>query len=173
MTKKVKFKNKKIIENILSFFVIIVLIYIAALLLFEQTPNITGIKPYTVVTNSMEPTIKVGDLVLINTRNGNHQEGDIIAFHQDITGDGNLDVVIHYIANRDGEAIQTMSENNQIDPWVINDDAVIGTYMMHIPNLGNILRFARSPIGIAVIVIDIILIYVIFKILWPKKSVKA
>lgn len=171
MPKKLK-QNRilKWINRIVSFFVIIILLYIAALLLFEQTPNITGIKHYTVVTNSMEPTINVGDLVFINERDDSYQSGDIIAFYQDINNDNVDEVVIHYIESIEGNTIATVSENGQTDPWRITHDDVIGTYMRHIAGVGNFLRFIQSPIGSLVIIIDVILVFVAFKIIWPKKK---
>lgn len=159
-----KSKLAKIKFNIRYLAFVVGLVAIAVLIYF-----FTPLKTYVILTPSMEPTISVNDFVFINRYYAidKIKEGDIIAFNVDFNNSGTKDVVVHYVFSIDSNVdntytIKTIAEGvTDEDPWTIDQDDYLGKYIGHIANVGRLVRFMQSPIGIAVLFIDIILVYYI------------
>jgi signal peptidase len=161
---------------------ILVVYIIISVFLPEQTVKIFGFKPYVVITESMEPEINVNDLVVVKNPQVDELEvEDIITFYADIDYDGKNEIVTHYIysiiENDDGELIFRTHrhfenlDDTYADNWIIHEDNVLGTYMFHIPKIGAIIRFVKSPFGIAAMVVNIgVIIGVVYLI--KKTDVK-
>jgi signal peptidase len=160
--------NKKImgpLKFVLSVASIIALGYV----LFNYVPFIAKYDHYVIATNSMEPVIDVGDIVIIDT-DVNYEEleaGDIIAFYADIRGDGKQEVVVHYLASvttgEEGRTYRTKPEvSEELDPWTLDDADLVGTHVATIPKIGPVLLFAQSTIGRIALILDVVLIYVLF-----------
>ncbi len=143
--------------------------------------NVSFIKRYdfyTIRTDSMEPVIKVDDLVVVNHDFdiNSIQPGDIVAFNVDLNRDDIDEVVIHYMYARttiDGEEyIQTISEiSDNVDPWNLEHEKIIGVYKFHLRGIGRIFEFGSSTIGRVVILIDVILVSLLFDLIGePKKK---
>jgi len=160
----------KNIGTILAFIVYtVLLLYIVIQIVApEMTVKIFGVKPYVVITESMEPEIKVRDMVFVrNFKIEDAKVGDIITFKADIDYNGSQEVVTHYIyaINTDGEVttIQTNRHwedmNDALpDPWVILPDDVLGTYWFQIPKIGYVTDFLQSSFGIAAVLVNITVI---------------
>jgi signal peptidase len=164
---------KNLIENVkLVFSMIIIgglLLYIGTLLFMpELTVKIFKFQPYIVVTESMEPVFNVNDMVIIGEFDIDEAEvGDIITFQADIDYNGTKEIVTHYIYeidNSGSEAIirthRHFEEGETVSPdtWLIPASDVIGSYRAHIPYIGNIIGFIKSPYGIAVILVNAVII---------------
>ncbi len=81
-----------------------------------------GIESYTILSGSMEPILRFGDIVLVNTNHRKAVEGDVIAFQSG----GN--VVVHRVANvlDNGAYITKGDANENEDFQPVEQDAVIG-----------------------------------------------
>lgn len=155
-----------LIKTILFFAVVGILLFYVLLEIFipKQTINIVQVKPYIVITQSMEPVINVDDLAVIrNVDVDNLEEGDIITFYEDINLDGEDEVITHYVHSMDessGEMVirtRRYFENEEdivIDRWTLSEDDVIGKYMFKIPKVGVPIRFLQSPFGIAALLVN-------------------
>lgn len=108
---------------------------------------------YTVLTNSMEPKIPVNSLVLVKTyqKDMEIKNNDIITFRAKRFGEP---IVIthrfsHTETNEDGLLVyKTHPELSQIiDPYETTQDDLLGIYVFHIPYLGKMLLFLKSPFG--------------------------
>jgi signal peptidase len=160
---KTKASNKHVftLKYIMSVIIIGIIVFLGYLFL--------PFKTFVIITPSMEPVINVNDFVIINRYypSDNLQEDDIIAFLVDFNNSGTKDVVIHYLysiqTNIDGSTtILTRAEGETTpDPWEIDGEDYLGRYLGRIPRIGGFIRFMQSPIGIGVIIIDIVLIYLI------------
>ncbi|MCF7926198.1 MAG: signal peptidase I [Candidatus Izimaplasma sp.] len=163
-------KNSQIKENITIFgsaiLIAILIIYILFQLFMPKlTIKVFGAKPYNVITESMEPVLDVNDIVVVKRfKIDNAEEGDIITFNADINYDGTKEIVTHYIYSITGtdenRVIRTNRHydnmNNAVpDTWFLNEDDVIGTYWFHIPKLGYVSEFLKSPFGIAAMIVNI------------------
>lgn len=93
-----------------------------------------GIRPAVVVSGSMEPAVKTGSLIFIDTGYENQKAGDIAAFR---TG-GTL--VTHRLVEDTDEGWITKGDANEDeDPWRVSDERIIGRAVFWIPVLGYII----------------------------------
>jgi signal peptidase len=120
--------------------------------------------------------INVGDLVIVKEIDfDNLEKGDIISFYVDANEDGEMDVVTHFFDNVetvDGiKLYRTKSAvSNQLDGWYIDEVDIIGEYVTHIPKIGKLVLYLRSPIGLITLAIDYIVIYLLFSIVDDTKK---
>lgn len=180
---------KKFIDTILkvlSYLSLVVLFLVAAILLFyiisnqiarkENKAPIIGL--YTIISPSMEPAIKVYDVVLeFRVKDESELEiGDVITFYSDIIDTGGYTVThrIIDIYEKEGKKYYvTKGDNNQSkDDGDITFDHIVGEVHHIFPGLGKFQFFLSSRTGwICVILIPALGIILIdlFKI---KKIVK-
>ena len=167
-------KQSKWIRFFLSVAIILGLGYV----LLNYVPFIAKYQHYVIVTNSMEPVIMVGDVVIIDDSINPDDlvEGQIIAFYADINEDGTDEIIVHYLysINNDGgqRTFNTRSEagGDTQDPWTLTDDDIVGAYVLTIPNIGPFLMFAQSPYGKLILVADVVIIYILIEMFSSKKK---
>jgi len=164
----------------IKFVLSVVLIIALGYVVFNYVPFIAKYDHYVIATNSMEPVINVGDIVIINT-DVTYEEleaGQIIAFYADIRGDGKEEVVVHYLysvtTTDDVRTYRTQPEiSEEVDPWTLTDSDLVGTHVGTIPKVGPILLFAQSTLGRIVLILDVVVIYILFfGAKKPDKTVK-
>lgn len=104
-----------------------------------MVPQLFGIKPYAVLSGSMEPEYPVGSLVFVQDANADQLEvGDVITFDQTIVGQGST-VVTHRIAQKDTANRQFVTKgdaNETNDPERVPYASVIGKVVFSIPVVG-------------------------------------
>ena len=173
------FKYKKDLIEMIKFVISVILIITIGYVVLNYVPFIAKYNHYVIATNSMEPVINVGDIVIIDSDVDldDLKEDQIIAFYADIRGAGNKRVVVHYldsVTEEDGVRIfRTRPEiDDDIDPWKLKDADIIGNHVLTIPKIGPFLLFAQSTIGRIVLVADIVVIYIIISIAFPSKNKK-
>lgn len=104
-------------------------VIVLALILF-----MTGSRPAVVLSGSMEPTIKTGSLVIIDTDYDEPEENDVAAFE---TGGA---LVIHRLVERTDEGWVTKGDaNDSEDPWRITDENIKGKTVFWVPELGYLI----------------------------------
>jgi signal peptidase I len=192
--------QKKIILDIL-------IILLSALVLLQVFfPNvsmkITGIRNYVVISDSMDPKIKVNDMVVVRNMNASKlKAGDIITFyaylptiHQDSLGNTIYKrfVITHYL----GEVIEINDEtifktygvkNNpdlSYDQWKdengldteIQEEDMIGKVVLIVPKVGVIstimFNVLRNPVFLVLILVNIGIIYAIYVMIKRYKKEK-
>lgn len=118
------------ISNVIYSFIVILLLGVVLL--------VSGIGRYIVYTigsASMVPTINVGYVVVIDKKDKEFKEDDIIAFyHNDV-------ILVHRIVKiyKDayGEYYQTKGDNNDTaDSWLVKEKDVVGQYRMRFRWIG-------------------------------------
>jgi signal peptidase I len=176
--KKCKALNQSTL-NAIKFVFSVILIFTIGYLVFNYVPFIAKYNHYVIATNSMEPIINVGDIVIIDTGIDHEdlEEGQIIAFYADIRGNGEKVVVVHYldtIITTDGvRTYRTRPEiNDDLDPWTLQDFEIVGAHVATIGKVGPILLFAQSTIGRIVIIADVVIIYILMSAFPSKKTKK-
>ena len=87
-----------------------------------------GYEPYRILTGSMEPTLVVGEVVIINTNDREAKEGDVIAFQM------GEHVVIHRVKKlvSEGGYITKGDSNAAEDFQPVSQKEVIGTLWMRL-----------------------------------------
>ena len=118
----------------------------------NEIPDFFGIKPFIVVTGSMEGTIDGGDLIITKVVEPEALEvGDIIAYSIDTS------VITHRIIEKtevDGQpAFVTKGDaNNTEDQDPVIYDQVESIYLFRIAGLGNVAMFMQTPVGMLVFI---------------------
>lgn len=154
---------KKIIFGIFSVFVALILIYniynfICINMLDKKITTVFGHGMLEVVSGSMEPTIHVGDIVVINTKNKNYKEGDIVTFY-----DREGSFVTHRIVSIvEEKQIITQGDNNNTEDDAIFIEDIVGKYEFKINGAGKLLAALKSPFTMIMILIIGILVCVYF-----------
>jgi len=129
----------------------------------DEVPSIGGTFPLIVLTDSMYPDIKSGDLIICNTAEAEDiKENDVISFF-DPAGNG-TSIVTHRvieIVEEDGEILfRTRGDNNNTeDKELVPAENLVGVYKMRIAGAGHIAMFMQSTAGLIVcVVLPIILL---------------
>ena len=186
----------KLISKILSFFgtvILIFLIIIGSLMFYYNSKakayekrGVTYIPPfgvYTIISGSMNPSIKVYDVVISVNENdlSKIKVGDIITFISTWEVNYGLTVthrVVGITKNTAGEyQFTTKGDNNQsADGAPVTQENFVGKVVMRIPQLGRLQFFLATRIGwfvvifipaLGVIIYDL---YKLFKLLVLKKE---
>ena len=157
---------KKIFKTLVDIFLVFVIISagIYALITFtskkDGIPSIFGYSPFSIITPSMEPVLKVGDLAICKKIDANTElnKGDIISFKTTIQGK-NVIVThrIEEITTLDDNTvvISTKGDNNDAsDANTITRDDVVAVYAnMKFRLLGYFLTFISNKYVFLVLVI--------------------
>ena len=143
----------------------------------DEVPSVGGVFPMIVLTDSMYPEIKSGDLIICHTAKAEEiQEGDVISFF-DPMGSGTA-VVTHRVLEvieENGElSFRTKGDNNNAEDQVlVPEKNLVGIYRSRIPALGNVAMFMQTTPGLIVCVVCPVLLLVGFDMLRRKKYEKA
>ena len=123
----------------------------------DEVPSVGGYFPMIVLTDSMNPDIKSGDLIICHTIDaGTIKENDIISFF-DPAGSGSA-IVTHRvveIVNEDGRLFfKTKGDNNNTaDKDLVPAENLVGIYKTRIAKAGNIAMFMQTTTGLIVCVV--------------------
>ncbi len=93
-----------------------------------------------VVSGSMEPTIHVGDLIVIHTKDVSYSEGDIVTFY-----DTNEAFVTHRIMSIDDGLMITKGDNNNSEDQPIPISQIVGKYVFKLSGVGQLFSALRQP----------------------------
>lgn len=164
--------KKKIILNVIGIILCIILIPILVINCFlivkgitdkHEVPSIGGNAPLIVLTGSMDPTIKAGDLIVTKKVDAEDVKvGDVISFF-DPDGNGST-IVTHRVVGieideNSGETFfRTKGDNNDIaDMTPVPVENLVGRWEgTRFWGLGRVVLFTQSTVGIIVIIAVIV-----------------
>ncbi|MBS7648915.1 signal peptidase I [Candidatus Bathyarchaeota archaeon] len=166
-------KLKHLWNNGLLRSIFMLLILVLSTFAFQRFLMLILRTPYplqTPISNSMYPTLKVGDLLIVQGGlNGadvhaDPKNGDIIVFRHPYSPD---EFVVHRaIEKYEKDNIwyfRTKGDHNLYpDSWVISEKDLIGKVVFTIPYLGYIKIYLGNEIGISIIV-ALLIVFVIFE----------
>ena len=123
------------------------------------------IQSFVVLSGSMEPTIMIDDIVLI-------QPVDIkdVAVDDIITYDDNGTYVTHRVVEITNKgkktALRMKGDNNNVtDRVLVTNDKLVGKYLTHIQGGGSVYDFIHTPQGLILIVFVPLGIYLILELI--------
>ena len=126
----------------------------------DEVPTFGGYCPLIVLTDSMDPEIKSGDLIICQTIDAKDVKvGDVISFF-DPEGTG-TSIVTHQVIEilPDGQFRTKGTNNNTEDALPVPVDNLVGIYRSRIPGAGNVALFLQSTPGLIICIgLPIILI---------------
>jgi len=121
------------------------------LLAVVALPNAMGMRSFTVMSGSMEPTIHVGDVVIDKKISPlDARPGDVVTF-SDPTGRKRL--ITHRIRSLrvQGNTVRVVTKgdaNNAVERWTVPADGRIGRAELRVWKLGYPLVYAHSRFGL-------------------------
>lgn len=159
-----KHKTQKVFR-IIGYIILALLAVCSAVILYqkiikkENGVSLFGYSSYIVVSGSMEPSIKVGDLVVIKQANESElDENDIITFSDE---SGNIVthriISINYDKNGKKQYQTKGDNNNSADIGLVTIENVKGKYCFKINSMGKVINTIFSPVGILIIALIIVL----------------
>lgn len=121
-----------------------------------------------VMTNSMAPTIRAGDVVLIKPITSEITTGMIITYNH------GSKAITHRVVMVNGDKLYTKGDNSdQIDPWEVPVSSIVGVTFFSIPYLGYVLSFIRQPLGLLIVILVPSLIIIAFELKSLIKTLRA
>ena len=138
----------------------------------EEVPSIGGYFPLIVLTDSMQPEIDGGDLIICHTIEGDEVKvGDVISFF-DPAGNG-TSIVTHRVTevtqDNNGLAFRTKGDANNVeDSLLVPEDSLVGIYKSRIGGAGNVAMFMQTSTGLIVCVVLPLLLLVGYDVIRSK-----
>lgn len=129
----------------------------------NQMPMPFGWGISVVLSGSMEPTLSVNDLVFVQEQS-DYEVGDIVVYQDENT------LVIHEIYSKNGDEIVTKGEANDVADEPISATAIKGKAMFHIPFIGALIRFLKTPLGFIMIIAAAIALFELPHLQQRKKA---
>ena len=150
----------------------VVVLLVVAGAAFLLNARIGGIQVYDVYpTESMRPTLEVGDLVLVEAvPYGNIHVGDVIVFQRPIPGGGCAsEVIVHRVANITSEGLITWGDNRITNQrpdeplsWPpVPPECVRGVVVVALPYLGRISEAFPPPLNYILVAAILVLIFMV------------
>jgi len=156
-----KMKTLKTIFKITEYLILAVLIILLAIsvsfsvkkyVFKEEMPKIMGYSYSIIVSGSMEPTQNINDLIITKEKNI-YEVNDIITFKS-----GNKFVTHRIIEATDDGFITKGDANNVADTKIVTNEEIEGSIVFVIPKAGVLIEWVRSPLGVMIMVIVIIML---------------
>ena len=144
---------------------LIIMSYIKA----DETPSFFGIKTYAVISGSMQPELKIGDVIVVkHVSNNELNVGDIISFRKDDS------IITHRISEKSINGYTTKGDfNNVEDSGKVKYEDIEGKVIFKIPYIGKIVFAIKNKIFIIITVIMVFLTYMHNLKLKAKKEIRS
>ena len=149
-----KKSKSNLVKNILRFAVLLVCgavlgfnVYLAnaKTLGRNQLPMPFGYGAAVVLSGSMEKELSVGDLIIV-TEDDAYDVGEVVVFQ-----DGES-LVVHRVVAVDGDSVTTKGDANNAEDAPISKELIKGKVLFHIPAVGNVVNFIKTPLGSILII---------------------
>ncbi len=117
----------------------------------KTVPSIFGYMPMIITNGSMEPVIKVGDIIFSKACDVKSiNDGDIISYWDPTNSNKIITHKVDSINEKDGKRYFTTYGvfTGSLDTSVVPEENVLGVYTFKIPVIGNLMLFAQTPQGL-------------------------
>lgn len=159
--KEIKNRNEKI-KKIISIYIYIIIIPIIVINITlivksfikpSKIPDFIGYKNFVIVSESMEPTIMVGDAIFVKkVPEKEIKINDIISFH-----DGeciNTHRIVGVSEENGIKMYRTKGDNNRgEDKEKVSYSQIEGKYLFKINNFGNLIKVLQSKVTLAILIL--------------------
>lgn len=132
----------------------------------NDLPKIFGFAQIIIISGSMQPEIKAGDLIIIKEQAA-YKEDDIVTYRKAQI------LITHRVveANASGVITKGDANNTNDDPVALSD--IEGKVVLCIPGAGKFVLFLRTPTGMMAIIGLIFLLYIINSVAQKLKREKS
>ncbi len=138
-------KVLNIIGQVMLYFVVIFMILLNIFSINNK--SFFGFRVYRVISGSMQPTLQIGDIIIIRKEKEYHIN-DIITY------DTGLTTVTHRIKSIDNNGVVTKGDANDVNDDIFNVDKIVGKYFFRISMIS---LFSNIMIGNSVFIVLIVL----------------
>lgn len=165
-----------IVIDIVVIFIMIVSVFVVVLSLTSKSsgiPNVLGVAPLSVQSNSMEDTFTTGDLILTQVTNDpgeTYEVGDIVTFSILIDGESVLNThrIVEVIDDDSITYYRTQGDNKNTNPEPDKDlqtaSTIVAKYTgTKISGLGSVLSFIRTQLGFFLCVLLPMIIFFVYE----------
>ena len=164
-------KRRKRVEFVKQIFVTIAYIILIPIIFYNtivifsaatngnETPSVFGIKTFVIISGSMEPSLKIGDVIIVRKfEEKDLNKDDIISFRN---GEAVITHRINKIIIENGKIkYETKGDNNNItDNSYVRFEDVEGKMEAKIPFLGNIALMLKNKV---IIMCILMLFYIMY-----------
>lgn len=170
---------KKIGSAIVDIFIVVLILFSIIISISSITakanngvPELFGYSPFSVQSNSMQPTIRKGDYILVEECDAEALEvGDIVTYFTFIEGQRvvNTHRIVN-VYNDDGMIFyETQGDNKETNPepdeQLLAPGDVIGEYTgTRIPKMGAVIDFMSTQLGFFLIILLPVLLFTLYQI---------
>lgn len=148
----------RLMTIVLVLLILLTLFFTATSLISGGSTKVFGYQLMTVLSGSMEPGIKTGSVIAVKpvTDAEGYEEGDVVTYR---SADDPNTFITHRIQSvlqeGSGVAYVTKGDNNDTEDIApVPADHVVGEYAhVTVPYLGYVLNFAKSKVGIVLMMI--------------------
>ena len=173
-----KLNRRKLITKIFKsiFYPIITVILLCNIwLVFQKLkepnkiPSLFGYKAFSIESGSMEPTLHIGDMIIIKETNPEElKTNDIITFMEENSAVTHR--IVEIIHEDEKNSYKTKGDaNNANDSELVKQENIQGRYVCKIEKIGGVISKAKNTKTLTII---IILIYFVYLILSKKEDRK-
>lgn len=143
---------KQIIQKVFLIIIIFILLFTlySKFILKEELIKLYNTAILVVLTGSMEPTIKSGEMIIIKEQS-DYNIDDIVTYKEDKSF-----FVTHRIINKYEDKYETKGDNNNLIDEPINKDQIEGKVIYHSKVCGFFILYLLKPITLIVIIIFIV-----------------
>ena len=154
-----------IITTVVLIFLIVIVVFLFVIRVSGSTPSLFGYSVFQVQTNSMEPELNPGDVILVKSCDPEDiQKGDIITYKA-TAGEMAGKTITHQVAvepvQRGGEwfyRTKGIREGASLDPE-ISFDMIQGEFVRKLKVVDKLYSFFLSPVGLITFVGLIIVLF--------------
>lgn len=122
--------------------------FVSIEVLKQDLATVNGYAILEVISGSMEPTLGIGDIIIIDTKEEHLKEGDIVTF-RDVNGA----FVTHRIKEINGSKMITQGDANDSPDEEMETSVVVGKYVRRFKGLGVLLKSIQNPVVMVLILI--------------------
>ena len=143
---------KQTIQKIFLIIIIFILLFTlySKFILKEELIKLYNTAILVVLTGSMEPTIKCGEMIMIKEQT-DYNVDDIVTYKEDRNF-----FVTHRIINKYENKYETKGDNNNLIDETIDKDQIEGKVIYHSKVCGFFILYLLKPITLIVIIIFIV-----------------
>ena len=171
------------IGNVLLWVFLVFSILMTTVVLMSQDktdlPSVFGRSFVTVQSDSMNPTFKKGDLIVVkmltDEEKFNLKKGDVITFFSDLDGDGINEINSHRIheepRKEGGNTYYTTKGDNPVTNPTADKQEVMAQFVLGqwnegkpVSGLGSVIDFLKTPLGFGIIIVVPLIAFFVYEL---------
>ena len=170
--KKLISKIIKICSYCLFGLIICLSLFVLTLRFLGESPSIFGYSFYYVLTESMEPEINAGDMILGKcTAPEDLKIGDVVTYHGE-SGAMKDKIITHKIIEIDDDIFVTKGVANDVADPPINASQIMSRYVVTIPLAGELFSVINSKFGFIFLIVTPLVFLIVNEISIIVKAFK-